>query len=251
VTWDDLITLIRHEDPRLLNDKRPITADPFDSDFDFIYAVWDRLELPVGILIHPEHVLGANKTIGHREWVGAVSWMLTLTGTEPASELLMMATPASSRSLPLLGVTVLLIEAGVGLSEATQGLLEDEGACVAVAANGRAALDVLEAVNPDVVLCDVKMPAIDVEFPRGLRADLRFARFARLPVIALTVLGGSPEHLRTVRANFDGYIVKPVGALTLMAVVHHLSRRSEGRAGQSSLSDRRTGEPTSNRRHVA
>jgi CheY-like chemotaxis protein len=178
--------------------------------------------------------------------------MLTHSGTEPASGLLRMAALASSVSLPLRGVTVLLIHGGVGRREATQCLLEEAGASVAVAASGRAALDVIEAVNPDVVLCDVKMPVIDVEFLRHLRADLRFARFARLPVIALTALGGSTDYLRTVKANFDGYLVKPVGALTLMAVVHHLARQSERQAGQST-SDRRIGDPlpTSSRRHAA
>jgi CheY-like chemotaxis protein len=163
-----------------------------------------------------------------------------------------MANPATHVSLPLRGITVLLIEDSALPRGATQCLLEDEGACVAAAANGRAALDVIEAVNPDVVLCDVKMPVIDVEFPRRLRADLRFARFARLPVIALTALGGSTDYLRALRANFDGHLVKPVGALTLMAVVQHLFRRSERRAGLSA-SARRAGDllPPSHRRHTA
>jgi CheY-like chemotaxis protein len=144
----------------------------------------------------------------------------------------MMATPTRSASLPLKGVTVLLIEDSVGRRGATQCLLEDEGAHVAVAANGHAALDVIEAVNPDVVLCDVKMPVIDVEFPRSLLTDLQFGRFARLPVIALTAFGGSTDYLRTLRATFDGHLVKPVGAVTLMAAVQHFSRRSARRAGQ-------------------
>jgi hypothetical protein len=56
LTWSDPITLIRDEDSRFLNDKQSITADPFDSRF--VYAVWDRLAVPAGIAIHPEHVLG-------------------------------------------------------------------------------------------------------------------------------------------------------------------------------------------------
>src|SRR5262249_54111700 len=149
--------------------------------------------------------------------------------------------------------TVVLSQGGVGRHEATQCLLEEAGASVAVAASGRAALDVIEAVDPNVVLCDVNMPVIDVEFPRRLRADLRFARFARLPVIAVTALGGSTDYLRTGKGNFDGYLVKPVGAVTLMAVVHHLARQSGGQARQSTPSDRRIGDPllTSNRRHAA
>ena len=41
-TWEDPIALIEDTDPRFLNDKNSMTADPNDSDF--VYAVWDRLQ---------------------------------------------------------------------------------------------------------------------------------------------------------------------------------------------------------------
>jgi hypothetical protein len=56
VTWSDPIKLIEDTNPRLLNDKNTITADPTDADF--VYAVWDRLQLPVGAVINPENVIG-------------------------------------------------------------------------------------------------------------------------------------------------------------------------------------------------
>lgn len=56
LTWGDPIKLIEDTDPRFLNDKNSITADPADSDF--VYAVWDRLQLPVGTVINPENVIG-------------------------------------------------------------------------------------------------------------------------------------------------------------------------------------------------
>jgi hypothetical protein len=73
MTWGDPITLIRDEDPKLLNDKNSITADPFDSNF--VYAVWDRLHIPVGQAIHPEHVLGfKGPTLFARTTNGGQSW---------------------------------------------------------------------------------------------------------------------------------------------------------------------------------
>jgi len=56
LTWSDPITLIRDENPKFLNDKNSITADPTDANF--VYAVWDRLELPNGTVINPENVIG-------------------------------------------------------------------------------------------------------------------------------------------------------------------------------------------------
>jgi hypothetical protein len=42
LSWEDPILLIEDTDPRFLNDKNSMTADPNDSDF--VYAVWDRLQ---------------------------------------------------------------------------------------------------------------------------------------------------------------------------------------------------------------
>lgn len=55
-TWGDPIKLAEDTNPRFLNDKNSITADPGDSNF--VYAVWDRLQLPVGAVINPENVFG-------------------------------------------------------------------------------------------------------------------------------------------------------------------------------------------------
>lgn len=43
LTWSDPILIISDTDPRFLNDKNSMTADPMDSSF--VYAVWDRLDL--------------------------------------------------------------------------------------------------------------------------------------------------------------------------------------------------------------
>ena len=55
-TWDDPIQLIEDDDPRFLNDKTSITADPTDSRF--VYAMWDRLKSSLGTIINPDRVVG-------------------------------------------------------------------------------------------------------------------------------------------------------------------------------------------------
>jgi len=54
--WSDPIKIAEDTQPRLLNDKNAITADPTDADF--VYAVWDRLKVPLGSVINPENVFG-------------------------------------------------------------------------------------------------------------------------------------------------------------------------------------------------
>jgi hypothetical protein len=51
LTWSDPITIVEDDNPRFLNDKNSMTADP--TDVDFVYAVWDKLNLsPGGIMVN-------------------------------------------------------------------------------------------------------------------------------------------------------------------------------------------------------
>jgi hypothetical protein len=56
LNWSDPIKIAEDTNPRFLNDKNSITADPDDANF--VFAVWDRLQLPVGTVINPENVIG-------------------------------------------------------------------------------------------------------------------------------------------------------------------------------------------------
>lgn len=73
--WGDPVVLARDDNPRFLNDKNTLTADPTDPDF--AYAVWDRLQSPNGVVINPENVFGlgfkgpavlSRTTDGGRTW---------------------------------------------------------------------------------------------------------------------------------------------------------------------------------------
>ena len=56
LTWEPAIRLITDPVGRRLNDKNSITADPNDSDY--VYAVWDRLQVSQGSISAPEHAVG-------------------------------------------------------------------------------------------------------------------------------------------------------------------------------------------------
>ncbi|HSB77484.1 MAG TPA: sialidase family protein [Candidatus Methylomirabilis sp.] len=75
LTWSDPIKLIEDDNPRFLDDKESITADPADANF--VYGVWDRLQASVGSVINPENVFGfgfkgpamlSRTTDGGRTW---------------------------------------------------------------------------------------------------------------------------------------------------------------------------------------
>lgn len=62
--------------------------------------------------------------------------------------------------------------------------------------------------NFDLIVTDILMPAVDgYEFVRRLRSD---ARFARIPVIAVTALAMPADRERIDAAGFNGYITKPI-----------------------------------------
>ena len=56
LTWEASKQLITDTNPRFLNDKNSMTADPNDSDF--VYAVWDRLQQAGGDVNNPENRRG-------------------------------------------------------------------------------------------------------------------------------------------------------------------------------------------------
>jgi hypothetical protein len=83
-TWSDPIILVREDNPRVLHDKNTITADP--NDPNYVYAVWDRLQVPTGAIINPENVVGlgfkgpavlSRTTDGGLTWTAPVQVNLT------------------------------------------------------------------------------------------------------------------------------------------------------------------------------
>jgi PAS domain S-box-containing protein len=93
--------------------------------------------------------------------------------------------------------------------------LESYGYKIVVAHDGLEAIAKAEQVNPDVILMDIQMPAMDgLEATRRLRAN---PRFASTPIIALTALTMPGDRERCLEAGASEYMSKPV---SLKALVH-------------------------------
>jgi signal transduction histidine kinase len=95
--------------------------------------------------------------------------------------------------------------------------LELAGHEVRTAQNGLEALAVARAFEPQVVLLDLGMPAMDgYETARHLRRSA-WGKEARL--IALTGWGQQQDRLRTAEAGFDLHLVKPVSEVDLFKAI--------------------------------
>jgi CheY-like chemotaxis protein len=113
---------------------------------------------------------------------------------------------------------VLVVEDTPDLREAMALLLRSEGHEVAVAANGREALEVLgRGPAPDVALVDLLMPEMDGP---SLVARIReIPALGRLRIVVVTAVA-STHVTRLVRA--DAHIFKPFDARELLDAVRAL-----------------------------
>src|SRR5687768_17617464 len=82
--------------------------------------------------------------------------------------------------------------------------LRREGYTVAVAADGRQALERWEAEQPDLVLLDVGLPRID-----GFEVCRRIRQAGTTPVILLTGKREEEDVVRGLALGADDYVVKP------------------------------------------
>jgi two-component system cell cycle response regulator DivK len=103
---------------------------------------------------------------------------------------------------------ILIAEDRPSSRELIRTVLEGCGYIVAEAADGRQAVDVARRENPDLLIVDLQMPALD---GLGVLAELRRdERFADVPMVALTASAMQGDRERALEAGFTEYITKPV-----------------------------------------
>lgn len=108
--------------------------------------------------------------------------------------------------------TVFVVEDDADTREMLARFLELEGFNVATAANGRQALDLLEAGTPaSVILLDLMMPIMDGWQFR--REQARNARLSKIPVIVVSAAGRD----RIAQIDADAYLSKPVDLEELLS----------------------------------
>jgi len=115
------------------------------------------------------------------------------------------------------GVRILLVEDNLFNQQVATEFLEDVGATVCVAQNGKEALDLLRKDSFDCVLMDVQMPLMGgFEATRIIRAD---QALVGMPVIAMTANASGEDRAQCLAAGMDDYISKPFMTDTLYATL--------------------------------
>lgn len=121
-------------------------------------------------------------------------------------------------------ITVLVVEDEVSFVEALVSGLSREGFRVQVAADGAMALDIFDAVHPDLVLLDVMLPKIS-----GIDVCRELRKRSSVPIIMVSAKGDEIDTVVGLEVGADDYVTKPYRLRELVARMRAvLRRRSSG-----------------------
>lgn len=93
------------------------------------------------------------------------------------------------------------------------------------AMDGVEALDLLETLQPDLIISDIMMPVMDgLEFTGHLRKN---EKTKDVPIILLTALSSDDKRIKGVEQGADAYITKPFDAQLLIATAIRLIQQRD------------------------
>src|SRR4030067_959322 len=117
---------------------------------------------------------------------------------------------------------ILVVDDAATIREVIRRYLERDGFEVMEAADGDTALDVVEEVEPDLVVLDLMLPGLD-----GLRLTRRLREHSAVPVLMLTAKGAVEDRIEGLELGADDYVVKPFDPKELASRVRAVLRRSK------------------------
>ncbi len=126
--------------------------------------------------------------------------------------------------------TVLVVEDEDSFVDALTLGLKREGFRVKVARDGAEALDVFDAVRPDLVLLDLMLPKIS-----GIDVCREIRRKSSVPIIMVTAKSSEIDTVVGLEVGADDYVTKPYRLRELVARMRAVLRRRASDAGPAEL----------------
>lgn len=134
---------------------------------------------------------------------------------------------AAAEDAAATGLRLLLVDDNPDITESLSILLDMLGHRVAVDNDGHAALARLAREPFDVCLLDIGMPRMDgLELARRIRATVPAPQPA---LIAMTGFGEHSDRQAALEAGFDRFLVKPLRADLLTAMLDELTPATASR----------------------
>ena len=129
--------------------------------------------------------------------------------------------PPAAAAKPPHGVRVLIVDDNIDATSGLSRLLQLDGYDIRVAHDGRTALVIAAAYQPQFVLLDIGLPDLDgYEVARNLRGD---PRHRDVVIIGISGYGEEDHRDRAQAAGFDHHLVKPIDLDALRAILGHES----------------------------
>ena len=117
---------------------------------------------------------------------------------------------------------VLVVEDELALAQTIELYLRNDNFRTERAGDGRRAIELFRAAQPDLVILDIGLPKLDgLEVLKVIRAE------SDVPVIMLTARAEEVDELLGLGLGADDYLVKPASARKLMARVRAVLRRAQ------------------------
>jgi two-component system CheB/CheR fusion protein len=132
-----------------------------------------------------------------------------------------LAAPAAQHDIA--GVRVLLVDDVEDAVTVCQLLLEMQGAKVITATSARAALELMQRQQVDVLVSDISMPEMDGY--ELLQAAHALPQYAHLPAVAVSGLAREQDIAAARSAGFSAHIGKPMSVDRLVEIISDLLRR--------------------------
>src|SRR5687767_6669183 len=110
--------------------------------------------------------------------------------------------------------TILVVDDDPRTVEIIRVRLENDGFKVLIAADGEAALEMVQRERPDLIVLDLMLPVID-----GLDIChiLRVEGESNVPIIMVTARSAEDDRLRGLESGADDYVTKPFSPRELSA----------------------------------
>jgi two-component system response regulator MprA len=126
------------------------------------------------------------------------------------------------------GPLVLVVDDEAGIVDMIALGLKYEGYRSACAADGPAALESAQRLQPDAIVLDVMLPGLD-----GKDVCRRLRAVSDVPILMLTARDAVPDRVAGLDAGADDYLVKPFAFEELMARLRSLLRRRQPPPGST------------------
>lgn len=118
---------------------------------------------------------------------------------------------------------ILVVDDDVKIVKIVKHCLEKEGFTVVTAGDGEAAVALVKADCPDLIILDLMLPKLD-----GLEVCRIITQTCDVPIIILSAKGDELDRIVGFRMGVDDYLTKPFSPTELVLRVQAVIRRTRG-----------------------